>query len=255
MRQLEMLHEAGRLDVVAVIENEFFVLWRRARRLAELARPQRPVDERHRHRLALGVAERQPIPARELWRRHRRSRELVHHLTLGHGELADRDRESELLGYQLELDLADADLRCERVIASVAALRRVAQCEEEALVGASQVLEPHVARRGKNERLPRHVADDPCVVVRSFGLDETLAIEDVHHPRGPRNGRPGSAIDGGYAPLELPRPALVAARRSRAAPRFWAIDDALRRPLTLGAGQRKIEQTMGVVERGAEDLS
>src|SRR5262245_45519600 len=121
MRKLEMLHEPGRLDVVAVVQDEFVVLRRTAGRLPELAYSEGASGERHRHRMALGVAERQPISARELGRRRRRSGELVHHLTLGHGELADGDRESELLGSQLQLDLTDADLRRERMIASVPA--------------------------------------------------------------------------------------------------------------------------------------
>ena len=90
VRQLQMLDEAGRLDIVGVRDDEFLVLRGGGDVLAELARAQRPVAERHRHRLALGLAEHQPVAAGELRRRLGRALELVDHLAFGDADAAER---------------------------------------------------------------------------------------------------------------------------------------------------------------------
>ena len=45
MRQLQVLDEAGRLDVVGMGDDEFLVLRRGGAFLAELVGPERPVDQ------------------------------------------------------------------------------------------------------------------------------------------------------------------------------------------------------------------
>src|SRR3546814_14220851 len=55
VRQLEMLHETRSLDVIGMVEDEFGILRRRGDILAEILGAQCAVDQRHRHRLALGI--------------------------------------------------------------------------------------------------------------------------------------------------------------------------------------------------------
>jgi hypothetical protein len=95
MRQFQVLDEAGRLHIVGMRQHEFLVLGRRDDVLAELACPQRPVAQRHRHRLALGLAEHEAVAAGELRRHLGRSLELVDHLALGHLDPPIVDREAE----------------------------------------------------------------------------------------------------------------------------------------------------------------
>src|SRR5262245_63665853 len=101
--------------------------------------PQRAIDQRHRHRLALRMPEGQPVPASELRWRRRRALELVHHLTFGQGDLADRDRKPELLGHELDLDLAYPDLAGEGMVPSVATLGRVAEDRKSTRLNSSRL--------------------------------------------------------------------------------------------------------------------
>ena len=74
--------------------------------------------------------------------------EPLNWLTIWHSVTAiaaERHREAELLGDELDLDLAEADLAGERMGAAVAALGRIAEREQEALVAAREVLQPQVA--------------------------------------------------------------------------------------------------------------
>ena len=158
VRQLQVLHEAGGLDIVGVGQHEFLVLGRRRDRLAQLPRPQRAVDQRHGHRLALGLAEDEAVAAGEVRRRGRRAGELVDHLAFGERDLADLDREAQLLRHDLDRDLADADLAGEGVVAAIAALGRIAEGQQEALVAARQVLQAQVAVGREIERLAGEVA-------------------------------------------------------------------------------------------------
>src|SRR3546814_462106 len=66
VRQLQVLHEAGGLDAVGVVEHELLVLRRILDAFIQLARPQRAVDQGHRHGLALAVAEGEAVAAGEL---------------------------------------------------------------------------------------------------------------------------------------------------------------------------------------------
>jgi hypothetical protein len=69
MRQLDVFEKPRRLHVVGVVEHEFRVLRRRAHVvLAQFLPAQRAVDQRHRDRLALGLAKDEPVAAGELRR-------------------------------------------------------------------------------------------------------------------------------------------------------------------------------------------
>src|SRR4029077_7242199 len=89
----------------------------------------------------------------------RRALELVDHLAFGELDLADRDRETELLGHDLDGHLSAADLACEGMVAAIAALRRIGKAQQETLVAAGQRLQPYVALGRVCGRLARDVAD------------------------------------------------------------------------------------------------
>ena len=79
------------------------------------------------------------------------SAEPLNWLTIWHSvtrDAAERHGKAELLGHvELDLDLADADLADEGMGAAVAALRRIAERQQEALVAARQRLQAQVAAR------------------------------------------------------------------------------------------------------------
>ena len=74
---------------------------------------------------------------------------LVHHLALGDLDVSDRNGKSEILDKEFDRRLAETDLADERVIAAVAALRRIGEPEQETFVAARQILQPSVAPGGK----------------------------------------------------------------------------------------------------------
>src|SRR5215468_1222383 len=216
-----MLDESGRLDVVRVRKNELLVLRRCAGLLAQLARTQGPVDERHGHRLALALPERETVSAREARRLGRRAFELVDHLTFGHGDRAERHREADLLGEEFDLDLAEADLAGERMGAAEAALSRVAQREQKALVAARKVLQAHVAFGRKRQRLARQIADRCIGWARRGPFDQAVGGEQIDHRAHRRS------VVGRY-----------------------------RRRGDIGlAGKSRVEQPVRIIERGPEHLA
>ena len=97
-----MLDEAGRLDIVGVVEDELVLLRRVVGCLAEIAGLEGAVDQRHRHRLALAMAEDEAVAAGELRWHLFRALELVDHLAFGQGDVAEIDREAELLRHELD---------------------------------------------------------------------------------------------------------------------------------------------------------
>jgi hypothetical protein len=108
MRQLDVFEEPRRLHVVGMVEDEFRVLRGRADVvLAQFLPPQRAVHQRHGNRLALGLAEDQPIAARELGRLGLRPGELVHGLAFGQHDLAHLDGKPELGDVHLDRHGAD----------------------------------------------------------------------------------------------------------------------------------------------------
>ena len=77
---------------------------------------------------------------------------------------AERHGEADILGHELDLDLAEADFAGERMVAAVAALRRVAERQQKTLVGAREVLQPQIAVGGKTQRLAGEIADRRIVI-------------------------------------------------------------------------------------------
>ena len=154
-----MLDEAGRLHIVGMRHHEFFVLGRRDQLLAEFARAQCAIDQRHRHGLALALPEGEAIAAGEARRFGRRALELVDHLAFGHRDRAERHGEADIFGQELDLDLAEADFAGEWMVAAVAALGRIAEREQKAFVGAREILQAQIAVGGKAQRLAREIAD------------------------------------------------------------------------------------------------
>src|SRR4029450_13989481 len=121
-----MLDEPGRLHGVAVRRDKLLVLRRCADLLTEFTCAQGAVDERHGHRLAFALPERETVTAREARRLARWAFELVDRWTFGHGDAAERDGETELLGEEFDLDLAEADLAGEWMGPAETPLDRVA---------------------------------------------------------------------------------------------------------------------------------
>ena len=135
-----MRDKACGFDVVGMRQHELFILRRACRVLAVLRGLQSAVDQRHRHRFALAHAEHQPVAAREVRRLTRRVDKTVNHFTLSHQQFADVHRKSQLFRHNRHVDIAAADLACERVIAPVTALGGVGQRQQIAFVAAHQLL-------------------------------------------------------------------------------------------------------------------
>ena len=202
-------------------QHELLVLRGRQRVLAEFARPQRTIDQRHRHGLAFRLAERQPIAAREARRLGRRAFELVHHLTLGHIDGAKRHRKAGILGHKFQLHFAKADFAREWMRTAIAALGRIAERQQKALVTARQILQAQIAIGRKAQRLARQIADRRISVGLRRGFDQAIAAENIGDARH-----------------------LLAAHRR-----------ALRQFRIAALIELRIEQTMSVVEGWAEDLA
>src|SRR5262249_60020498 len=96
-----------------------------------------------------------------------------------------------------------------RMIASIPALGRVPESQDEALVATREVLEPHVALRRKDERLSGDVPDASRGGVRALRFDQALAIQDVDDSGHARLGIARSAVDAFRRPAAAPRLSLV----------------------------------------------
>ena len=84
---------------------------------------------------------------------------MVDHLAFGHRDLGDLDGKAEFLGCEFHRDLAHADFAREGVIATPAALGRIAEREQKSLIPARQVLQTSLPVGGKLHRLPRQIED------------------------------------------------------------------------------------------------
>src|SRR5215510_11476091 len=114
-------------------KHELLVLRRRFGFLAELACPQRAVDQRHADRLALTMSKAQPVAAREARRCRGRTGKLVDHLAFRHRDPSDRHRKAKLRWHKFQLDLANPDLTSEWMVAAITALRGIAERQQVAL--------------------------------------------------------------------------------------------------------------------------
>src|SRR5262245_42288749 len=174
-----MLDKTGRLHVVRVRGDELLVLRGCADLLTELARTQGAIDERHGHRLAFALPEREAVTTGETRRFSRRAFELIDHLTFGHDDAAERDAETEPLGEKFDLDLAEADLAGEWMGAAETALGRVAQGKQKALIAARKILQADIAFSGKRQRLAGQITDGCIGCARRRPFDESVAGEEV----------------------------------------------------------------------------
>jgi len=224
MRQLQVLDEARRLHVVGVREHEFLVLRRALALLGEFLGAQRVIDQRHRHRLALALAEHEAVAAGEARRLAVAALELVDHLAFGDRDASQRRREAEILDEDLDVDVAEADFADERMVAAVAALGGIGEAEQEAFVAARRRLQARVAWGGIARRVARDVGDRRAGLGAYAALDQVVAGDDV-----------GDARHGG---LEV-----GGCRRRR------------RRRRRAVLAERKVDQPVGVVESGPERLS
>ncbi len=173
-----MLDEAGRLDVVAVVQHEFDVLRRRGDVLAELLRAHRAIDQRHRHRLALGVAEHQAVAAGELRRRGLRALELVDHLAFGQRRARRCRWRSRVPAARSPSPTSPMRISpANGMRAAIAALRRVAHRQQEPLVAARQGLQ--AARRGRRGKPAARASGRRARIRRrAVRLDQPLLPQD-----------------------------------------------------------------------------
>ncbi|XQU71663.1 hypothetical protein OJJOAM_004452 [Cupriavidus sp. H18C1] len=178
-----MLDEARGLDVVAVVQHEFDIVGGVVGGLAELRGSHRPIDQRHRHRLALVVAEHQAIAAGKAGRFLRVAGEVVDHLAFGQFDLADGHGKAQFLDEQLDLRGAIADLGGKRMRIAVAALRRIPHRQQEAFVGPRQVLQPCRAAGREGQRLAGQVGRGGIARRNGLGLDQAVGVQQVGDAR------------------------------------------------------------------------
>ena len=124
-------------------DHKFLILRRRDDIFAQFFRAQGAVAQRHRHGLSFGLAEHQPIAARELRRRLGRPLELIDHLAFGDLHATDRHSEAEFGHEHLDIHFTDANFASERMRARVTTLRGVAERKKETFVAARQSLQTH----------------------------------------------------------------------------------------------------------------
>ena len=104
--------------------------------------------------------------------------EPLNWLTIWHSvsvDRAERHGEADLFGDELDLDLAEADLADEGMVAAVAALGRVAERQQKAFVAAREILQAQIAVRREGQRLAGEVADAGAVLGLRRGLDQPVA--------------------------------------------------------------------------------
>jgi len=105
------------------------------------------------------LTEGKAVAAGKARRFRRRALELVDHLAFGQLDRAERHGKADILGEELDFDLAEANLAGKGMIAAIAALRGIAEREQKAFVGTRKILQAQIAIGGKTERLAREIAD------------------------------------------------------------------------------------------------
>src|SRR5215471_9789709 len=218
--QLQVLDKARRLHIVGMRHHELFVLRGRNNLLAKLAGAQRAIDQRHRHGLALALAEGEAIAPSKARRLARRTLKLVHHLALGERDRSQRHGEACIFGKELDLDVAKTDFSGEGMVAAITALRRIAERQQKPLVGAREILQPQVAVCRKAQGLAREIAHGRLGLPLRRRLDQAVAAENVGDPRG-------RSLRGLCFPWPIRNKAL---------------------------GEPPVQKAMGVVEGGPQDL-
>ena len=112
--------------------------------------------------------------------------ELVDHLTFGDANVAERNRKAEFLDEEFHLRLAEADFADEGMIAAIAALRRIGEAKQKALVAARQRLQPRLAPGREGERVARDVGDFCLGLRKALALDQIVARDEIADARGRR---------------------------------------------------------------------
>src|SRR5271170_1178398 len=107
--------------------DELFVLGRSNNLLTKLAGAKRAIDQCHRHGLALALSERQAIATSEARSFRRRTLELIDHLTFGQRHFTERHGKANIFGKEFDFHLAEAYFAGKRMVATIAALRRIAE--------------------------------------------------------------------------------------------------------------------------------
>ena len=122
---------------------------------------------------------------------------------------AERNRKAELGDEHLDLDLAEADLADERMVAAIAALGRIAEPEQESFVAARQRLQPRVASGGKFGRVARDVGDRRAVLGGRAFLDQVVAGDDVDDARRGATPTSAGAVAGGGGSAQSASPKSI----------------------------------------------
>ena len=148
MRQLDVLDKTRGVHVVAVQEHKFGILRRADDGFVQFLGTEGAIRDGHGQRLALVVAENQPVAPREA-RRAGRPGVAAHGFAFGQLDFADNDIEAELFGEKRHFHPSPAQFSGEGMHSAEAALRGVGHAEQKPFVGAGQRLKAHAAiRRG-----------------------------------------------------------------------------------------------------------
>ncbi len=129
------------------------------------------------------MAKSQAVAAGELRRLGLAAGELIDHLALGQLDVADRDRKVQLLRFDLQRHLTEADFTHEGMAVRVAALGRISHGEQKTLVTARQVLQAGSAVGRKTQRLARQVGRCRITGRQRLALDQALLIQQLDHTR------------------------------------------------------------------------
>lgn len=124
--------------------------------------------------VGMDVVRRNIQAAREARRLGRRAVELIDHLAFGHGDAAERHGKADLLRRKFHFDLAEPDFTGERMIAAIAALRQIAECQQEALVAAGEILRAQIAVCREAQGILREIAHARVVAALRRALDQIV---------------------------------------------------------------------------------
>src|SRR5580693_435361 len=128
------------------------------------------------------MTEAKAVAPREARRLGRSAAELIDHLAFSHGDTAERHGKADLLRRKFHFDLAEPDFTGERMIAAIAALCRIAEREQEALVAAGEILQAQIAIRRETQGILREIADAHVVAALRRALDQIVGGKQIRRP-------------------------------------------------------------------------
>ncbi len=176
-----MLDKAGRLHIVRMGNDEFFVLRGGCHICIEFANAKRTITKRHRHGFAFTLPEHQTIAAGELWCLLGRAFELAHHLAFGQLNTAKRNGKAELGHIELNLHLTNADLTDKWMRVAITALRGIPQRQQEAFITTRQSLQAQIARHRKRPRFAGKIARLMPIRHCTIFFDHPVDTENIGH--------------------------------------------------------------------------